>query len=354
MGQQTHQDRDVIRLGISIGDINGIGVEIIIKTLRDARLLENVMPVIYGSQRVLNFYRKLMNDEEFAYYGARSMDDLQPRKVNVISAWTEELDIQPGQVTEAGGFSALKSLEMAVQDLANNKLDVLVTAPINKQNIQSAGFSFPGHTEYLANYAEVKEVLMLMIADKLRVGTVTGHIALNEVSAAITREAIESKLQILHKTLQQDFSIRAPKIAVLGLNPHAGDRGLFGNEEIEVIIPALEAAKEQGMLVFGPYAADGFFGSGTFAEFDAVLAMYHDQGLIPFKTLSAGGGVNYTAGLPIVRTSPAHGTAYGIAGQNVASEASFREAVYAACDIFRERKMNRTLAANALAPQKAK
>jgi 4-hydroxythreonine-4-phosphate dehydrogenase len=239
-------------------------------------------------------------------------------------------------------------LEKAVKDLASNKVDVMVTAPINKKNIQNEAFNFPGHTEYLAKYSNVDDALMLMCSDVLRVGVVTGHMPLSEVSSAITKEAVKSKIMAIDKCLRSDFSIEKPRIAVLGLNPHAGDDGLLGSEEKEIINPAIAEIREEGVFALGPFAADGFFGGQNLQEFDAILAMYHDQGLIPFKTIAGGAGVNYTAGLPIVRTSPAHGTAYGLAGKGLASEKSFREALYMACDIYSNRMENKRLSANAL------
>lgn len=340
-----------IKVGITLGDMNGIGPEIVIKALADNRILQSFTPVIYGSNRIVNFYQKLLKGDELKIQGVKSAESCVHKRVNLISITKDDIKVEPGEVTKFAGKLAFHSLEMAVSDLASNKIDVLVTSPINKKNIQSEKFKFPGHTEYLAKYSNVEDALMLMCADNLRVGVVTGHIPLNEVSEKIDQEKIIRKITAIQKCLRTDFSIPKPKIAVLGLNPHAGDEGLLGSEETETIIPAIEAAKESGILAVGPFPADGFFGSGTWKKYDAVLAMYHDQGLIPFKTIAGEYGVNFTAGLPIVRTSPAHGTAYDIAGKDLASELSFRQALYLACDVYRRRTENRQLAANALETQ---
>lgn len=340
-----------IKVGITLGDMNGIGPEIIIKALADNRILQSFTPVIYGSNRVINFYQKLLKGEDLKIQGVKTAENCVHKRVNLISITKEDIKVEPGEVTKFAGKLAFQSLEAAVSDLASNKVDVLVTSPINKKNIQSEKFKFPGHTEYLAKYSNVEDALMLMCADDLRVGVVTGHIPLNEVSEKINQDIILKKIAAIQKSLQTDFSISKPKIAVLGLNPHAGDEGLLGKEEIETIIPAIESAKESGILAVGPFPADGFFGSGAWKKYDAVLAMYHDQGLVPFKTIAGEYGVNFTAGLPIVRTSPAHGTAYDIAGKDMASELSFRQALYLACDVYSRRTENRQLAANALESQ---
>lgn len=340
-----------IKVGITLGDMNGIGPEIIIKALADNRILQSFTPVIYGSNRIINYYQKLQKGEEIKIQGIKSAEKCVHKRVNLISITKDDIKVEPGEVTKFAGKLAFQSLEAAVSDLASNKIDVLVTSPINKKNIQSDKFKFPGHTEYLAKYSNVEDALMLMCADNLRVGVVTGHIPLNEVSEKIDQKTILKKIDAIQKSLQTDFSIAKPKIAVLGLNPHAGDEGLLGEEEIDTIIPAIEAAKEMGILAIGPFPADGFFGSGAWKNFDAVLAMYHDQGLVPFKTIAGEYGVNFTAGLPIVRTSPAHGTAYDIAGKDLASELSLRQAFYLACDVYRRRTENRQLAADALETQ---
>lgn len=337
-----------IRVGITLGDMNGIGPEIILKALGDNRILQEFTPVVYGSNRVMNFYKKLYDISNISFQGAKSAEDIVHKKANLISITKEDLTIEPGIVSAAAGKLAFESLKLAVSDLASNKIDVLVTAPINKKNIQSKDFDFPGHTEYLAKYSNVEDALMLMCSENLRVGVVTGHIPVKDVSEKITQERILAKLNLINKSLQTDFSIPKPRIAVLGLNPHAGDDGLLGLEDKEVIVPAINAARDQKIFAIGPYPADGFFASGNWKNFDAVLAMYHDQGLIPFKTLAGDRGINFTAALPIVRTSPAHGTAYDIAGKGQASEESLREALYTACDIYRRRTENRQLTANAL------
>jgi len=339
---------DRIRVGITLGDMNGVGPEIILKTVSDNRLAQDLTIIVYGSNRVLNAYKKALNIDQFSFHGIKDASDAVPKKVNLVSLTKQELPVSPGNVTEIAGQLAFMSLEAAVKDLAGNKIDVLITSPINKKNIQQKGFEFPGHTEYLAKYSNVDQALMLMCSEDLRVGVVTGHIPLKEVSEKITTDQIVAKLVAMDKSLKMDFSIQKPKIAVMGLNPHAGDNGLLGMEEKEVIIPALAEAKDQGVFAFGPYPADGFFSGNAYKKFDAVLAMYHDQGLIPFKSIAGEYGVNYTAGLPIVRTSPAHGTAYDIAGKGIASEQSFRQAIYMACDIYRNRSENRQLTANAL------
>ncbi len=343
---------DKVKVGITIGDMNGIGPEIILKAFSDNRLYQTFTPILYGSSRVLNHYKKLIGLEEVNFQGIKDADSAIARKFNLISLTKDELTVEPGQVTQKAGWLAFQSLEMAVKDLASNKIDLLVTAPINKKNIQQEGFKFLGHTEYLAKYSNVDEALMLMCCDGLRVGVVTGHIPLSEVATRISEKSIASKLREMDKTLRQDFAIQKPKIAVLGLNPHAGDDGLLGPEEQQVIVPAIGRVREEGIFAIGPFPADGFFASRTWKQFDAVLAMYHDQGLIPFKHIAGDGGVNYTAGLPIVRTSPAHGTAYDIAGKGIADENSFRQAVYMAVDIYHTRKEYRQLMSNALVSDK--
>lgn len=339
---------DKIKLGISIGDINGIGMEVIIKALQDPAIFHFFTPIIYGSPQAGNFYRKLLNIEDFSFQNIGKTEEANPKRANMLSIWNEDIEIIPGKSTDTGGKYAFISLKAAVEDLASNKIDVLVTAPINKKNIQSSEFDFPGHTEYLAKYANVKQALMLLISDEFRVGTVTSHIPLKDVSAALNQDLILDKIADMERTLKQDFSISRPKIAVLGLNPHAGDDGLLGTEENEIIIPAIQKARERGALAFGPFPADGFFGSSAYQHYDGILAMYHDQGLAPFKALTFDQGVNFTAGLPIVRTSPDHGTAYSIAGLNQASENSIRNAMYLACEIYKNRKDNKSLVANAL------
>lgn len=323
-------------IGISLGDINGIGPEVVIKALADTRMLDMMTPVVYGSTKVLGYYRKALKLNNFQY---QQMQDIaEEGRINVVNCWEEMIEIQLGQSTPEGGKAALLALQQAVKDLKEGRIEGIVTAPINKQNIQSDDFKFPGHTEFFTKAFETRDSLMLLCSGKLRVGVVTGHVPLQKVPQLITRERVQLKLNILERSLRQDFGISKPRIAVLGLNPHAGEEGLLGKEEQDIIIPLIEEFKNKGRLVFGPFPADGFFGSGAFHKFDGILAMYHDQGLIPFKTLAFEQGVNYTAGLPIVRTSPDHGTAYDIAGQGIASESSLREALYLACDIARKRQ----------------
>ncbi|MES2140951.1 MAG: 4-hydroxythreonine-4-phosphate dehydrogenase PdxA [Bacteroidota bacterium] len=337
-----------IIVGISQGDINGIGLEVIIKTFLDPQMLEVCTPVIFGSNKTASFHRKALNIEDFSFNLIKDISEINHKRANIINVYEEDVIIELGAQTEAGGKYALKSLEAAAYALSQNQVDVLVTAPINKENIQSPDFKFPGHTEYLDEKFGTGNSLMFLVSDNLRVAVVTGHIPVTRVAQELTTEKIIKKIQVLNNSLIQDFSIRKPKIAVLGLNPHAGDNGVIGNEEQQIIIPAINKTKEEGMLVYGPYPADGFFGNGTYKNFDAVLAMYHDQGLIPFKTIAFNSGVNFTAGLPIVRTSPDHGTAYDIAGKNVASEESFRRAVYMAVDIYKTRKQYEEITANPL------
>lgn len=341
-----------LKVGITCGDINGIGSELIFKTFSDPRMIEMCLPVVYGSVKAITFSKKLLNYKDFHFHVPQNSGDLNKKKLNIINVEEKEVPVEFGKSTLEAGKLAFKALEAAVEDLASTKIDVLVTAPINKENIQKAGFEFPGHTEFLASYANEENPLMILMRDQLRVGLVTGHIPLKEVSNQLTKELILTKLEKLNASLIKDFRCTKPKIALLGLNPHAGEEGVLGEEENTIIKPAVETANSNGIYAFGPYPADGFFGSGAYRNFDGVLAMYHDQGLTPFKALSFGGGVNFTAGLPIVRTSPDHGTAYDIAGKNQADPGSFREAVYAAIDIARNRKMHMEASADPLEKQK--
>jgi len=336
------------RIGISIGDINGIGIEVILKTLSDSRIYEYCTPIVYGSVKTTSYHKKLLGIQEFNFQVIRTAAEANLRKPNLINCWEEEVKIEMGQDTENGGKYALKSLEAAMEDLLDGKIDALVTAPINKSNIQKAGFSFPGHTEYLQQKAGMADSLMFMLSEDLKIGVVTGHMPISQVAASITKESILSKLRLINKSLKNDFWIEKPKIAVLGLNPHAGDRGLLGKEEEEIIIPTINKAFEEGIMAFGPFPADGFFGQASYLKFDAVLAMYHDQGLIPFKHLSFGKGVNFTAGLTFIRTSPDHGVAYDIAGKAIANEGSFREALFTAADLFRKREEQKQLQSHPL------
>lgn len=324
-------------IGVSIGDINGIGTELVIRSFSDSRILDVCTPVIFASNKLINFYRKSMPEVHFNYQTVREEGRFNPKQVNVVNCWEEDVTITPGQLTEVGGQYAVKSLEAAVQALKNKQIDGLVTAPIHKKNVQSEQFHYSGHTPYLKAAFEAKDVLMFMTAENIRVGLVTEHVPVNEVSRHITKEAIISKLNLMRESLIRDFGIDKPRIAVLGLNPHAGDEGLIGNEEETVIKPAIKELKQHHTLVFGPYPADAFFARGQHEKFDGVLAMYHDQGLIPFKSLAIGEGVNFTAGLPIVRTSPDHGTAFDIAGKNKADHSSFLAAVFGCVDIIRQR-----------------
>jgi 4-hydroxythreonine-4-phosphate dehydrogenase len=334
-----------INIGITVGDTNGIGPEVVIKALRDNRILEDCTVIVYGSTRVLAVHNKTI-EGELAYQSIK--DKPHPKKINVINCWEDEAVIELGKPTRESGSHALKALELATQDLASGKIDVLVTAPISKDNIQKAGFEFPGHTDYLAALSNEKEALMMMVADELRVALVTTHLPLKDAVSAITKDKIVNKILMVDASLKKDFKIVRPKIAVLGLNPHAGEQGKLGREEIDIINPAIQEAQNKGVLAYGPYPADGFFGSSAIKEFDAVLAMYHDQGLTPFKALAFDSGVNFTAGLPIVRTSPDHGTAFDIAGKDMANEQSMRTAIYLAIDIYRNRQFIKEISTNPL------
>jgi len=342
----------MIKVGISHGDINGIGYEVILKTLSDARVLEFCTPVIYGSAKVAAYHKKALEMPNVSLNIVNGAQSAANNRVNIINCIDEETKVELSKSTQAAGEAAFAALKRAVADLRDGLIDVLVTAPINKNNIQSEHFKFPGHTEYLQEVAGAgKNALMILATEDIRVALVTGHIPLSEVSKVLTVDKIVSKLKNFNESLIIDFGITKPRIAVLSLNPHAGEEGLLGKEEQEIIIPAMQEAENQGVLCFGPYPADGFFGSGAFEKFDGILAMYHDQGLIPFKTLAMETGVNFTAGLPVIRTSPDHGTAYDIAGKNVASEDSFRHALYMAVDIFHHRKQHRENTKNPLKKQ---
>ncbi|QED39125.1 4-hydroxythreonine-4-phosphate dehydrogenase PdxA [Antarcticibacterium arcticum] len=335
-----------IKLGISIGDLNGIGGEIILKTFDDSRMLDFCTPVIFASVKTLSFLKKHFN-LELNIHGVENVSQVIEGKINVVNVWKENVSINFGVEDNESGKYAFKSLESATRALKNNDIDVLVTAPINKNTIQSEDFNFPGHTNYLAKELE-GDSLMFMITDTLKVGLLTDHVPLKDIAQEITPQLIEKKIAIIQKTLQQDFRISKPRIAVLGINPHSGDNGLIGQEDETVLKPTLQKLKDKGHLVFGPYAADSFFGTKNYQNFDAVVAAYHDQGLIPFKTLSFGEGVNYTAGLSKVRTSPDHGTAFEIAGQNTANINSFKEAVFKAIEIYKTRREYQKLTKNPL------
>ena len=339
------------RIGITIGDINGIGLEVILKTIADKRLLSMCNILIYGSVKAVAYHKNIVqNLGEIQFNPIKSADQMQEDIVNVVNVWQDNVKIALGTVTEEGGRYAYMALEAATEDLKNGFLDALVTAPIHKKAMQLANFPFTGHTEYLTSKFEVEESLMLMVSDDLRIGVATNHIPVQDVAHSLTRDALVKKIQIMHDTLKVDFGIEKPIIAVLGLNPHASDDGTIGNEEAKVILPAIEQAKKNGCLAVGPYPADGFFGSGAYKKFDAVLAMYHDQGLIPFKLLSFEAGVNYTAGLPFVRTSPDHGTAYNIVGQNAASPDSLFKAIFVAIDVVKQRALFKDMHSNPLQP----
>ncbi|MBO7541940.1 MAG: 4-hydroxythreonine-4-phosphate dehydrogenase PdxA [Bacteroidales bacterium] len=339
--------QEKIKLAITHGDINGVGYEVILKTFADSRMLEQCTPVLYGSSKVATYHKNLLAQNDLTFVNARDARSLQHNKFNIINITSEEIKIDVGKSTEVAGQLSSLALERACEDLMNGDVDVLVTAPINKKNIQSKDFDFPGHTEYLSQKFGTKS-LMMMVCDRIRIGIVTNHLPLREVPNAITKELLLEKIGIMNASLKRDFGITRPKIAVLALNPHAGDNGVIGDDDQRVVAPAIQEAIEKNMLVYGPYPSDGFFGSSEFKDFDGVLALYHDQGLIPFKLMSFTEGVNYTAGLPYIRTSPAHGTAYEIAGKDKASEQSFRSAVYLACNILRNRKEYDALTENSL------
>lgn len=325
-------------IGLSCGDVNGIGLELIIKTVGDSRLLEICTPVIFANNKVLNFYRKAIPEINFNFQSLKDLTRVNHKQINLYNCWEEEVAISPGTLNDVGGKYAVLSLVAAAQALKDGKIDGLVTAPIHKKNTQSAEFNFTGHTPYLKNLYNVKDVLMFMVAENMRVGLVTEHVAVKDIDKAVTKENILSKLNIMHNSLRKDFCIEKPKIAVLGLNPHAGDEGLIGKEDEEIIRPAVKEAKQRDIFCFGPYSPDAFFARAQHEKFDGVLAMYHDQGLIPFKSLAHGEGVNFTAGLEGIRTSPDHGVAFDIAGKNKADESSFRQAIFTAVDIIRNRK----------------
>ncbi|MDT0553171.1 4-hydroxythreonine-4-phosphate dehydrogenase PdxA [Urechidicola vernalis] len=343
---------DKIKVGISLGDINGIGIEVILKAFNDKRMLDFCTPILFGSSKVVAFYKK----EVAPNIQIQVISDIKQvvdGKINVLNVWKEDVEVSPGHSNEIGGKYSFLSLKSAVKSLKEGFVDTLVTAPINKENIQSDDFHFAGHTEYLES--ELKgSSLMILMTDELKVGLVTGHIPVSEISSAITEDLITQKVKVLYNSLIQDFGIERPKIALLGLNPHCGDNGVIGKEDEEVIKPTVQKIQDGGKLVYGPYAADGFFGSKAYKNFDAVLAMYHDQGLAPFKSLSFGNGVNYTAGLDKVRTSPDHGTGFDISGKGMADESSFKEALFSAIEIHRNRVNFKELTQNVLKVSKRK
>jgi len=343
------------KIGITIGDINGIGPEIIIKLLSNDKIYQYCTPIIYGSTRVLSYYKKLLKNDKFRYSSLKDWNQLQQKQANVVSVIDEVPNIEVGKETDKAGEYALNAIDTAIKDWKNGKIDALVTAPINKNSVAKyAKEKFTGHTEYISKQTDNSDSLMLLYAGNLRMGLVTNHLPVSEVAENISVESICKKLEQLNKSLKEDFFINKPKIAVLSLNPHAGDNGLLGNEELDILIPAINQSYRNGILAFGPYPADGLFGSGNFKKFDAILAIYHDQGLAPFKALTFDEGVNFTAGINIIRTSPDHGTAYDIAGKGIASENSIRQALYGAIDIFRNRKEYQELTADILVKKKKK
>ncbi len=339
---------DKPRIGISIGDINGVGPEVVVKTFADPRMAELCTPVIFASGKLMEAARKGLEEVQFPFKVVKDFGSLDANGVNVFSCWEDDVAMQPGVLTEAGGKYAVRSLMVATQCLKDGQVDALVTAPLHKGNTRVADFPYTGHTPYLKEAFGAKDVVMLLYSGALRVGLATEHVPVAAVSGMITKELLLSKLHIIKDALVRDFGIDKPRIAVLGLNPHAGDEGHIGREELDVIKPAVDELQGKGWLVYGPYGADAFFARRSYAEFDAVLAMYHDQGLIPFKTIAAGEGINYTAGLPVIRTSPDHGTAFDIAGKDMADPSSFREAVFAAIDLLRNRKEYAEATANPL------
>lgn len=325
-----------IRVAISIGDYNGIGIEIILKTLKEKEITELFTPVIFASTKLLSHQKDKLNLDRINFQGIQDASQIVDGKINVVNLWKDSIEVQFGKVTKTAGEHAFQSLKAAAQSVTDGFTDVLVTAPINKDNIQSEEFNFPGHTEYLGDVWGGFP-LMFMVAEKIKVGLVTQHVPVSKIAQGINKKSVYNKIQQIHKSLVEDYTIQKPKIAVLGLNPHAGDNGLLGSEEKDIIIPAIERCKNEDKLVYGPYSADSFFTPENLDAFDAVLAMYHDQGLIPFKTIAFDEGVNYTAGLKFVRTSPDHGVAYNIAGKGIANEESFKEAVYLAIELFKNR-----------------
>lgn len=345
-------DRKKWKIGITSGDLNGIGLEVVLKALSDNRLLEMCTPVVYSSEAAIKHNMKLLDINPISFHKIKNIDDFKHNKFNLVKIWDEEPEIEFGSPSELAGKHALLSLKAAVADMKEGKIDALVTAPIDKSSIQSDEFDFPGHTEYLQTEAGAEESLMFMLGDNTKIGLVTNHIPIAEITKTLSTEKILKKIGLMNKSLKEDFGINRPKIAVLGLNPHAGDNGLLGKEEEKVISPAIQQAKSIEILAFGPFPADGFFGNASHTQFDAVLAMYHDQGLIPAKIFSFGTGVNFTAGLSFVRTSPDHGTAYNIAGQNLASGDSLRSAIYKALDIKNKRREFEELAERPIVPSK--
>lgn len=340
-----------IRVGITQGDINGIGYEVILKTFADPLMSEMCTPIVYGSPKVAAYHRKSL-DLPTNFSIVNSAADALSGRLNIVNCTSDEVKVEFGKPNPEAGKAALESLEKAIEDYKEGLIDVIVTAPINKHTIQSDEFPFPGHTEYMQQkLGDGSKSLMILLKDDLRIALVTGHVPVCKITSVLTKELIQEKIMIFNETLKSDFGIDTPRIAVLALNPHAGDEGLLGEEELQIILPALQTMIDQGVLCYGPYSADGFMGSGAFMHFDGVLAMYHDQGLAPFKAMAMDDGVNFTAGLPIVRTSPAHGTAYDIAGKGIAHEDSFRQSIYVALDIYRHRLNEAAIRINPLRKQ---
>ena len=337
-------------LGISCGDLNGIGMEVIMKAFADHTILDLCTPVVFASSKVASYHRKALDMQDFNFQSITALDQISHKKVNLMNCWNDSVNLEYGVNSKEVGAYALRSIDAALDAWKEKKIDALITAPVNKNNIEPEGRSFTGHTGYIGEQTD-GDPLMILMTDNFRVALVTGHVPVSDIAPNITKEAIISRVKILHQSLKQDFGIRKPKIGVLGLNPHAGDEGLLGKEEIEIIAPAVKECFDQGMLVYGPYPSDGYFGVGTYQQFDATLAMYHDQGLIPFKTLAFEEGVNYTAGLNLIRTSPDHGTGYDIAGKNTASEVSFRNAVYTAIAVVKKRSEYKSITKNPLKKQ---
>ncbi len=338
----------VLKVGITQGDINGIGYEVIMKTLMDNRILEFCTPVIYGSPKVAAYHRKALNIENFSLNNINHPHEANFKRVNIINCLGDTVKVELGKESLVSGESAFKAIELATDHLKKGAIDVLVTAPVNKHSVYANKIDYAGHTEYLSERMNAEKTMTILVGSSVKIGVVTGHVPMSKLANNITVENILEKLRIMHNSLEFDFSIRKPKIAVLGLNPHLGDKGMWGEEEAKIIIPAIEKAREEGIMAIGPFSADGFFGAGSFKKFDAVLAMYHDQGMIPFKTLEDNRGVVFTAGLPKVRTSPAHGTAYEVVGKGIASEEGFRNALYLAIDVYRNRVINEEISKDPL------
>lgn len=336
-----NKSQSLPKIGITQGDINGIGYEVVIKVLSDSRMMESFVPIIYGQSRVFSYYKKNMGCDSMTYAVIRDASQAQPKRINIINYTSDELKIEPGMSTETAGKASVAALKLAVADLRNGHIDAMVNAPLNKANVQSDGFRFHGQTEYVSSFFPDDESVAMMVCDNVRIALATNHLALKDVPSALTKELLIKKLAVLNKTLIHDFGIITPRIAVLSLNPHSSDNGLIGTEEAEIIKPSMEVVKNHGVMAFGPFSAYGFFGSGAWKKYDAVLAMYHDQGSLPFKLLAYDGGASFTAGLPVVRTAPTHGTGYDIANKNIADPDSLRHAIFLAIDVLKNRNETR-------------